>query len=62
MNLGIAYLKKEKKRSRGNYLKMRRMALPLIGTSGGCGKSVSSTSGASEIDMASTCVSTERRR
>ena len=39
-----------------------KMALPLVGTGGGCGKSVSGTGGASEMDMVGTCVSTERRR
>ena len=37
------------------------MALPLVGTGGGCGKSVSSTGEAGEMDMAGTCVSTEWR-
>ena len=38
------------------------MALPLIGTGGGCSKGMSGTGGASEMDMAGTCVSTEQRR
>ena len=36
------------------------MVLPLVGTGGGCGKSVSGTGGVSEMDMVGTCVSTKR--
>ena len=38
------------------------MALPLIGTGGGCGKGMSGTGGTGEMDMAGTYVSTEQRR
>ena len=38
------------------------MELPLVGTSGGCGKGVSGIGDAGEMDMAGTCVSTEWRR
>ena len=38
------------------------MALPLVGTGGGCGKGVSSTGDVGELDMAGTCVSTKQRR
>ena len=54
--------KREEDESRQLLGDEAKMALPLVGTSGGCGKSVSGTSGAGEMDMAGTCVPTERRR
>ena len=39
-----------------------KMALPLVGTGGGCGKGVSSTGDAGKLDMAGTCVSIKQRR
>ena len=38
------------------------MVLPLVGTGGGCGKSVSGIGVVGEMDMVGTCVLTECRR
>ena len=38
------------------------MALPLVGTGGGCSKGVSGIGNAGEMDIVGTYVSTKRRR